>query len=287
MTVAQQIARLEMLLGRVRRNAAAPRPRLSTQARSSVIPPSDAGQRIEPVELSDDDILAVVSEPPPAAELEAVGPPAASSRVEPMPAAAPPAEESLLRPEDLDLDLDLDDVLPVPEPSPAASQPSEARGAKEEPAAPPEPAAAAEPAKAAAEQRAPVPAAPSAELLDEDDLLELESVPPSAVIAEKTIPEPARPPVPVLELDEPGQVDLEPDEPAADSWPEVAPAPAGSAPVPEPVEPRMAVATDQPAEVIRRPAISADVEPAILSKAVPIAEPQTFLQWLEGSLKLG
>jgi hypothetical protein len=247
------------------------------------------------VELSDDDILAVVSEPPPAAELEAVGPPAAGNRVEPIPAALPAVEESSLRPEDLDLDLDLDldDVLPVPEPSPAASRPSEAPGTKEEPAAPQKPAApqepvaAAEPAKAALEQEAPEPAAPSVELLEEDDLLELESVPPSAVIAEEPVPEPARPPVPVLELDEPGQVDLESEEPAADSWPGVAPAPASSAPAPEPVEPRMAVATDQPAEVIRRPAISADVEPAILSKAVPIAEPQTFLQWLEGSLKLG
>jgi hypothetical protein len=118
----------------------------------------------------------------------------------------------------------------------------------------------------------------SLDLIEEDDLLELESIPPSAAAAQEPTPAQPQNALPELELDKP----------AADRGPEMAPAagPGPAAPL-QPVEPEVAVAVHQPVEVTRRPAISADAEPAVVSAAAPTREPQTFLEWLDASLKLG
>jgi hypothetical protein len=308
-TPEQQIARLEMVLGRVRRNAAAPRRRPAVAPRSTAVEvtSSDVGPELEPVELSDDDVVAVVSQPPPAVvEDEVSGPtPPSDDRVE----AAPFAGKQPSQTEDLELELE--DVVSAPEPSPAQLQPSEPPAAIELPARQ-EVTPAAEPTDAAAKQEATEPeresrvirtlrpeapsveapladeseATASLELIEEDDLLELESIPPSAAVAPEPIPAQSLDALPELELDEPGAAEPELDKPAVDKGPEVVPVPGPArAASPQPVEP--AVATDQPVDVARRPAISTDAEPAIVSPAAPKREPQTFLQWLDASLKLG
>jgi hypothetical protein len=299
-TPEQQIARLEMLLGRVRKNAAAPRRRPAAAARSTAVAvtSSDLDPGHEPVELSDDDVVAVVSEPPPAVEGRVLGPtPASDDRVEAAGWSAPSAGEQPSQPEDLELELE--DVVSAPEPSPAQLQPSEPPAALE-PAAVREPTQAAEPFDAAAEQGAPKresrairtlrPEAPSVEapladaseatasleLIEEDDVLELESIPPSTAVTHEPTPAQPQNELPELKLDEPGAAELELDRPAADTGPEMASA-AGPG----------RAASPQAVEVARRPAISADAEPAIMSPAAPTREPQTFLQWLDASLKLG
>lgn len=118
MNPTQQIARLEQLLERIRRNAAAPRhPVGAVVARHEAESPPAAVQ-----ELSDDDVIAIVSEPPPPADLEAPpsSPPARTDN-EGLSSWSPPARKS----EPLELELDLTDVGVAPPSAPAETYLSE------------------------------------------------------------------------------------------------------------------------------------------------------------------
>jgi hypothetical protein len=95
----QQIARLEQLLERVRRNAAAPRVRLGVT--------TPVGEQVtttlspEPMELSDDDLIAVVSDTPPgpdATTQQAVATAATLLGQQARPAAVPERAETSPRP---------------------------------------------------------------------------------------------------------------------------------------------------------------------------------------------